>query len=143
MHLKPHHDPGISFNPLACRVSQKCHPSHVLNFMHFHLNGKDKMMHEVKYTAIISSSCASSLNVTPLNVSHRSFAAAVQRMDSEILRNLATVLTPENILPSLAGIPDVDWVNFMTHGQGGGVIRMTDQGRGVDFVEARDVSKRV
>ena len=74
--------------------------------------------------------------MTPSNVFHRSFAAAVQRMDSEILRNLATVLIPENILPSLAGIPDVDWVNFMTMVKGGGVIRMTDQGRGIDFVEA-------
>ena len=111
--------------------------------MHFHLCGIDTMMHDVTYTAFVSSSCASSLNVTPLNVSHRSFAAAVQRMDSEILRNLATVLIPENILPSLAGIPDVDWVNFMAMVKGGGVIRMTDEGRGIDFVEARVGSKRM
>ena len=140
MHLKPHNDPGISFNPMACRVSQNWHPSHVLNVTIFHLCGIDKVDGNVKYTAFISSSCASSLNVTPSNVFHRSFAAAVQRMDSEILRNLATVLIPENILPSLAGIPDVDWVNFMTMVKGGGVIRVTDQGRGIDFVEARYVS---
>ena len=81
--------------------------------------------------------------MTPSNDFHGSFAAAVQRMDSEILRNLATVLIPENILPSLAGIPDVDWVNFMSMVKGGGVIRMTDQGRGIHFVEARDGSKRM
>lgn len=52
----------------------------------------------------------------------KSFAAAVQRMDSEILRNLATLLIPENILPSLAGIPDVDWVNFMAMVKGGGTL---------------------
>ena len=122
MHLKPHHDPGISFNPMACRVSQICHPSHVFNVMHFHLYGINTMVHDVTYIAFVSSSCASSLNVTPLNVSHRSFAAAVQRMDSEILRNLATLLIPENILPSLAGIPDVDWVNFMAMVKGGGTL---------------------
>ena len=64
--------------------------------------------------------------MTPLHVFHRSIAAAVQRIDSEILRILGTILIPEDVLRSIAGVPDGDWLTFMVMVKGG-VIRMTDR----------------
>jgi len=71
----------------------------------------------------------------------KSIAAAVQLMDSEILRILGTILIPEDVLPSIAGVPEGDWLNFMGMVKAG-AIRMADEGRGIDFVEARSGSKR-
>ena len=98
MHLKAHNDPGISFNPMASRVSQNCHPSHELNFPLFNLDDIDTMKGKVKFTGFSVDSCALSLNISPLHVLHRSIAAAVQHIDSEILRILGTILIPEDLL---------------------------------------------
>ena len=57
--------------------------------------------------------------MTPLHVFHRAIAAAVQRIDSEILRILGTILIPEDALPSIAGVPEGYWLKFHVDGQGG------------------------
>ena len=79
--------------------------------------------------------------MTLLHVFHRSIAAAVQRIDSEILRILGTILIPEEVLPSIAGVPEGDWLNFMWMVKAG-AIRMADAGRGIELVEARRGTKK-
>lgn len=54
--------------------------------------------------------------MTPLHVFHRSIAAAVQLMDSEILRILGTVLISMDILPSIARVSKADYGKFLVLG---------------------------
>ena len=80
--------------------------------------------------------------MTPLHVFHRSIAAAVQRIDPEILRILGTILIPEDVMPSIAGVPEGDWLSFMGMVKAG-AIRMADAGRGIELVEARRGDRRL
>ena len=98
MYSKENNDPGISFDPMTCRVPQNCHPSCILNVPLFHLDDIDTIKGNVKYIGFSVDSCALSLNISPLHVLHRSIAAAVQHIDSEILRILGTILIPEDLL---------------------------------------------
>ena len=98
MSLKANNDPGISFDPMACRVFQNCHQSNALNVTDFLPDGMYDKMGDIKCIGFSVDSCALSLNISPLHVLHRSIAAAVQHIDSEILRILGTILIPEDLL---------------------------------------------
>ena len=54
--------------------------------------------------------------MTLLHVFHRSIAAAVQRIDPEILRIIGTVLIPMDILPSIARVSEADYGKFLVLG---------------------------
>lgn len=56
MYSKENNDPGISFDPMTCRVSQNCHPSYILNFPLFHPDDIDTIKGKVKYIGSLSSS---------------------------------------------------------------------------------------
>ena len=127
---------------MTCRVSQNCHPSYILNFPLFHPDDLDTIKGKVKYIGSLSSSWTLGLNVTLLHVFHRSIAAAVQRIDPEMLRILGTILIPEDVLPSIAGVPEGDWLSFMWMVKAG-AIRMADAGRGIELFEARRGDRRL
>ena len=116
MSSKANNDLGISFDPMACRVFQNCHPSHELNFPLFHPDDIGTIKGKVKFTGFAIDSCALSLKMT-LSGFHRSVADAVQRgLDSENLRILGTVLIPMDILPSIARVSEADYGKFLVLG---------------------------
>ena len=116
MSPKANNEPGISFDPMACRVSQNCHPSHELNFPLFNPDDIDTMKGKFKFTGFSVDSCALSLKMT-LSGFHRSVADAVRRgLDSKNLRILGTVLIPMDILPSIARVSKADYGKFLVLG---------------------------
>ena len=141
MSLKANNDPGISFDPMACRVSQNCHPSHELNFPLFNPDDIDTMKGKVKFTGFSVDSCALSLKMT-FSGFHRSVADAVQRgLDSENLRILGTVLIPMGILPSIARVSEADYGKFMGMAKEDIVSRI-DGGCGIDVILATSGRRR-
>ena len=116
MSSKANNDPGISFDPMACRVYQKFHPSHELNVTDFLPDDMYEKMGDIKFTGFSVDSCALSLKMT-LSGFHRSVADAVRRgLDSKNLRILGTVLIPMDILPSIARVSEADYGKFLVLG---------------------------
>ena len=79
--------------------------------------------------------------MTLLHVFHRFIAATVQRMDSEILRILGTVLIPMGILPSIARVSEADYGKFMGMVKEDIVSRI-DGGCGIDVTLATSGRRR-
>ena len=141
MSPKANNEPGISFDPMACRVFQNCHQSNALNVPDFLPDGMYDKMGDIKCIGFSVDSCALSLKMT-FSGFHRSVADAVQRgLDSENLRILGTVLIPMDILPSIARVSEADYGKFMGMAKEDIVSRI-DGGCGIDVILATSGRRR-